>query len=356
MFRSRHLYTKRRLWLIVFLAVFLAYPLYFYSSALEPLNILGPGLPPPPRKPVVFIAANIYNNEEILDHWTVQVNQLIKWLGPSNVYVSIYENGSHDRTKAMLNKYDQYLNLLQIPHRIVTNPAEKDKDARRLVALAGLRNNVLEPLVDQDPKPDKILFLNDIIFQASDAIALLETNGGDYDAMCAMDFFGEFYDTFATRDADEGWVGSGNYPYFSHKPSRKLLYEESPIPVYSCWNGMIALNAKPFIENKISFRAIIPQEPSPPVEASECCLVHTDLRSLNYTRIYINPRIKVAYDTFHYWYARRIIRLLQPFYRVFNTPISILGTEEQEAWNIAVKDAYSQGVRPEDYPCLWPKD
>ncbi|KAL0094563.1 glycosyltransferase family 69 protein [Phycomyces blakesleeanus] len=355
MFHSRRLYTRRRLGLIIFFVVFLAYPLYFYSSAPERLNRLNLESPPA-RKPVVFIAANIYNNEEILDHWITQVNQLIKWLGASNVYLSIYENGSQDRTKSILEKYDQHLNLLQIPHRIVTSTVEKDENARRIVALAGLRNYLLEPLLDQDPKPDKILFLNDIIFKASDAIELLETYDGEYDAMCAMDFFGEFYDTFATREADGGWVGSGNYPYFSHKPSRKLLYEEKPIPVYSCWNGMIALNAKPFLENKISFRAIIPKEPGPPVEASECCLVHTDLRSLNYTRIYINPRIKVSYDTFHYWYAHSIIRLLQPFYRLFNTPTNTQTLEEQFAWNKAVDDAYSQGVRSEDYTCLWPKD
>ncbi|KAI7863188.1 mannosyltransferase 1, partial [Spinellus fusiger] len=247
----------------------------------------------------LFIAANLYNNEEILDHWTDQVSQLIAWVGASKVYVSIYENGrSTDRTKEMLGLYDQYLNESNIPHRIIMDITKKDETYRRVPMLAKLRNHALEPLLEQHPPPEKILFLNDIFFYASKAIQLINTKEGDYDAVCGMDFFGEFYDTFATREADERWVGSGKYPYFALEESRRLLYKEEPIPVYSCWNGIIALNAEPFLEvQRIEFRAIIPDEYEPVTEASECCLIHTDLRSLGYKRIYINPTVKVSKKT-----------------------------------------------------------
>lgn len=38
--------------------------------------------------------------------------------------------------------------------------------------------------------------------------------------------------------------------------SRDLFASGKPIPVFSCWNGMIALRAKPFIEDGIRFRGI----------------------------------------------------------------------------------------------------
>ena len=98
---------------------------------------------------------------------------------------------------------------------------------------------------------------------------------------------------FASREVDGKWVGSGNYPYFSDETSRKLLRHSELVPVYSCWNGMVAFNAKPFAEDKVAFRAIAPNEPDPILEASECCLIFTDLRSLDYNRVFIDPSVRV---------------------------------------------------------------
>ncbi|KAI9244291.1 cryptococcal mannosyltransferase 1-domain-containing protein [Phascolomyces articulosus] len=312
-------------------------------------------------RPSIFIAAALRNSESILDDWTTEVERLVAWAGPSRTFISIYENGSHDKTKEMLSDWQMKLIGTGIRHNIViddTNTVGSSTNTtdhkRRIVKLAQIRNLSLKPLYSQTTdKFDKILYLNDIVFDVKDAIRLLTTRNGDYDAVCGMDFFGEFYDMFATREEDGKWVGSGEYPYFADPTSQKLLRSSELVPVYSCWNGMVAFNAEPFQEKKVTYRAIVPDEPDPAVEASECCLIFTDLRALDYTRVYIDPGVKVAYDRFHYWYARNILPLWNIFLSFFNHPTNQLPNEQELEWTLRVNKVYEQGVDPRDYNCLW---
>ena len=80
-----------------------------------------------------------------------------------------------------------------IQHRIVLDDnaipgSDNTTDKiRRIVKLAKIRNLSLEPLHSQTTDQfDKILYLNDIVFDAKDAIRLLTTRDGDYDAVCGM--------------------------------------------------------------------------------------------------------------------------------------------------------------------------
>ncbi|KAI8381191.1 cryptococcal mannosyltransferase 1-domain-containing protein [Radiomyces spectabilis] len=305
------------------------------------------------NKDTIFIAANLFNSEDILPHWIAEVNQLINWIGPQKVYISIYENGSTDGTKAMLRDFDSQLEKDHVPHWIVVDAAAKTKQ-RRIPVLANLRNRALWPIGNITTTHfDKIVFLNDIIFTAKDVITLLDTNQGNYDAACGMDFFGEFYDLFATRDIHGHWLGSGNYPYFVDKTSQQLLRNNRPIPVYSCWNGMAVFDAKPFVEHRVAFRALLPEEPDPPLEASECCLIFKDLRDVKPDlRVLINPSVKVAYDRFHYWYSRHILSWYQPFYSLLNKP-NIPTILEEPTWKNKVKQAFDAHVDPSDEPCFW---
>jgi hypothetical protein len=45
-----------------------------------------------------YLAANLYNNEEVLPNMIQEIATLARALGPSRLYVSIYANGSTDRT------------------------------------------------------------------------------------------------------------------------------------------------------------------------------------------------------------------------------------------------------------------
>lgn len=153
--------------------------------------------------------------------------------------------GSRDETPQMLELWKEKLEAAGIRHTIVTHGTGFDGSLGRMTNLAKFRNEALAPLTAEY---EKILFLNDVVYDLSDAITLLNTKGGKYDAACAMDFFGQFYDVFATREITGKPVGSGNYPYFEDPGSRKLLRAGDPVPVFSCWNGMVALNSAPFLQ------------------------------------------------------------------------------------------------------------
>ncbi len=71
---------------------------------------------PPPILGNVFLAATLWNGEEVLrTHWSAAVLDLAMHLGLSRLYVSIYESGSWDNTKVELRKLDDDLARLQIP-------------------------------------------------------------------------------------------------------------------------------------------------------------------------------------------------------------------------------------------------
>ena len=80
---------------------------------------------------------------------------------------------------------------------------------KRIAFLAEVRNRALRPLEADPPVHfDKVLFLNDVMFNPVDAIQLLLSTNVDasgraqYGAVCAVDFINpfKFYDRFTTRD------------------------------------------------------------------------------------------------------------------------------------------------------------
>ncbi|KAF1841796.1 glycosyltransferase family 69 protein [Cucurbitaria berberidis CBS 394.84] len=221
-------------------------------------------LEPPPRNAKrIYIAAQHWNTARLLrSDWNAAVSALVQELGIENVFVSIYESGSYDDTKDALRELDFTLEGLQVKRSIVLSnishaeeiarqPTEhgwiKTLDGetrlRRIPFLATARNEVFKPLerlTAAGEHFDMILFLNDIVFSSEDVLRLLDTNGGDYAAACAMDFSKPpyFYDTFAVRDSSGHEALMQTWPYFRSYASRYAAERFLPVPVASCWNGM----------------------------------------------------------------------------------------------------------------------
>lgn len=143
--------------------------------------------PPPAPHERVYIASMHFNNAAILkSHWNDAVLKLTETFGPENVFVSIYESGSWDDSKALLQGLDRELEKRGVPHTVdisdVTHldelgNAEKGegwvdtargkRELRRIPYLAKLRNKTLKDLFELYKKGvtfDKVLFLNDVIF------------------------------------------------------------------------------------------------------------------------------------------------------------------------------------------------
>ncbi|KAK4630949.1 hypothetical protein CLAFUR4_02896 [Fulvia fulva] len=275
----------------------------------------------------IFIASIHWTNEAILRaHWNKAVVELANSIGPSNVYVSVYESGSMDDTKGALRDLDKDLGLAKIPrtivldatthqHEISKTPSETgwirtpggQLELRRIPYLARLRNIAMEPLAklgEKGIKFDKILFLNDVVFNTEDVRTLLATRDGDYAAACSLDFKNghSFYDTFALRDSQGHEQVTQSWPFFRSASSRQALKASKPVPVTSCWNGIVAMDAEPFYahEAPLRFRGISDSLAEYHLEGSECCLIHADNPMSRSKGVWLNPNVRVGYTVSAY--------------------------------------------------------
>ncbi|KAF7369350.1 hypothetical protein MVEN_00263600 [Mycena venus] len=200
----------------------------------------------------VFIAAMFYNNGEVLPYWIHEVTKLIHYLGPDNVFVSILESHSGDNSAALLQDFDKTLETLSVARRILTHdtsfqrPPSMDTAPPRIKYLADIRNYALEPLV-QHGGYTRVLFSNDIFIEAESIVELLDTKGGDYDMACGLDLgHWGLYDAWVIRDR-LGNIASKLWPYFLEELGFRAVMTDEPAPVFTCWNGIVAFSADPFL-------------------------------------------------------------------------------------------------------------
>ncbi|PWY66513.1 hypothetical protein BO94DRAFT_528673 [Aspergillus sclerotioniger CBS 115572] len=301
-------------------------------------NISGPGNPHDEK---IFVAAILYDQEGELagGRWGNALLRLIYLLGEDNVFLSIYENDGEAKGHQALRdlerklpcnrsiQIDPHLDLNTFPRVIAPGGAQRIK---RTNYLAELRNRALRPL-DEHPeiKYDRILYLNDVIFDPIDVLHLLFSTNSDqngvaqYRAACAVDFSNpfKFYDTYATRDLDGYGIGLQFFPWYttagSGQSRRDMLGGKDAVRVRSCWGGMVAFDAKYFQrrDNPVRFRA----DPDVFFDGSESCIIHADIqdppsndKEVHDSGIYMNPFVRVAYTERTYswlWLTRRFEKL-----------------------------------------------
>ncbi|KAI0631908.1 cryptococcal mannosyltransferase 1-domain-containing protein [Trametes polyzona] len=209
-----------------------------------------------PQKERIFIAAAFHQNEEVLPYWTRNMKQVITYLGTDNVFVSIVENYSSDRSPDLLRAFASDLEGMGVRHRVLVQDETVKKPEHvewnpRIEFLAAIRNQALEPLLSAaargEPAYDRVLFSNDVYVEPESVLELLRTRDGDYDFACGLDF-GHFgaYDMWVLRDR-VGRLTAGIWPYFFDAASAEALKNEEPVPVYTCWNGIVAFRADPLL-------------------------------------------------------------------------------------------------------------
>ena len=276
-----------------------------------------------------YITATIVNMEGIIGQYLNEMAKLIHYLGKENVIVSIVENGdSLDNTAFYLKQFQKYLNEEKIINRFLLDHEiynekddqimlfeEHDSGYLRIKFYSQLRNKCLELLYDipnLNFSNTKIIFFNDIIFEYENIINLLSTNNEDYDAVCGLDFYDIFYDSWVSIDLS-GYSLKHDFPYFVNKEGQDLVLNHKPIRVFSCWNGVTVFTAEPLKDKKIQFRYELHEDRI--VEhylnsdqkfsyESECTYFHIDLFSLGYTKTFINPDVRVAYE-YEYYFQKK---------------------------------------------------
>ncbi|KAJ7128273.1 cryptococcal mannosyltransferase 1-domain-containing protein [Mycena filopes] len=282
-----------------------------------------------------------HNSAAVLPYWTREIVKLINYLGPDNVFISILESYSTDASPGILRELDKTLQNMGVPRRVLT----EDMSVRRLDSmntlprrveyLAALRNRVIEPLVAHGGY-GRLLFSNDIFLEADEMVELLDTNGGEYDIACGLDF-GPWGGVLRDR---LGRMVSTLYPYFATGTDLRAVMADAPVRVFSCWNGIVSIRPDPFLPHALrtdrlattpQSRALPPSHPLYPHAAnitpatappllfrasapdepfwSESFLLPYDLRRVYaLDKIYVNPRVISAYEWRYYVWFKYVLR------------------------------------------------
>jgi hypothetical protein len=178
--------------LLVIIFVYTVVDGLFLLSSLRPSHHFRP-IPRVANLEQIFIASIHWNNADILrSHWNQALLELVQFLGPKSVFVSLLENGSWDDSKHALRELDDQLAKFGVPRRIVLEDISREaeitrtpsvnesgwiwtprsrRELRRIPHLAELRNRVMLELgraSDSEGKHfDKVLWLNDVVFTVS---------------------------------------------------------------------------------------------------------------------------------------------------------------------------------------------
>ena len=140
-----------------------------------------------------FFAINLYNSFDVIPDIFSTLFRVASVLGYQNVFVSIYENGSTDQTKALLRIFDALTRSVGM--RVVIRTSHRTRGAfnHRIEYLAEVRNAALVPLHelrDQEGEFfDTIVFMNDVLPCVDDVLELIwQSRRQNAGLTCAADY------------------------------------------------------------------------------------------------------------------------------------------------------------------------
>jgi len=264
-----------------------------------------------------FFAINLYNSFDIIPDLFATLFRVAAILGYHNVFVSIYENGSTDQTKALLRIFDALTRSVGMRITIRTSMRTRGAFNHRIEYLAEVRNAAFVPLHElRDSESeyfDTIVFMNDVLPCLDDLLELIwQSRRNNAGITCAADYMYHdeigspvFYDNWVARDING--TALENAPFeaiFHHEKSGARFQHHLPVQVQSCWNGIAILDPAPFYSPPhVRFRMARIMEGE--CSASECSLICNDYWEAGYGRIMMVPRVKLAYD-------RKVFDIIHP--------------------------------------------
>jgi alpha-1,3-mannosyltransferase len=140
-----------------------------------------------------FFAINLYNSFDVMPDLFATLFRVSAVLGYHNVYVSIYENGSNDQTKALLRIFDALARTVGLRVIIRTSMRTRGAFNHRIEYLAEVRNAAMVPLHElRDTEGevfDSIVFMNDILPCVDDVLELIwQSRKQNAGITCAADY------------------------------------------------------------------------------------------------------------------------------------------------------------------------
>ena len=140
-----------------------------------------------------FFAINLYNSFDIIPDLFATLFRVGAVLGYHNVFVSIYENGSSDQTKALLRVFDALTRSVGMRFVIRTSQRTRGAFNHRIEYLAEVRNSAFVPLHElrdaENEYFDTIIFMNDILPCVDDLLELIwQSRRNNAGITCAADY------------------------------------------------------------------------------------------------------------------------------------------------------------------------
>ncbi|KAF8335285.1 glycosyltransferase family 69 protein [Amanita rubescens] len=247
----------------------------------------------PPSDHKYYFAINLYNSFDIIPTYLPLFLESPSVLGFQNVYVSIYENGSTDQTKALLRIFDALTKSVGLRVAIRTSMRTRGAFNHRIEYLAEIRNAAFGPLHDlrdsENEYFETIIFMNDVLPCVDDLLELIwQSRRNNAGITCATDYM--YHDEISAPVDINGTA-------LEKRASRRRGFQRHlPVQVQSCWNGIAILDSKPFYTPpQVRFRMARITEGE--CSASECSLICNDYWEAGYGRIMMVPRVKLAYDS-----------------------------------------------------------
>jgi alpha-1,3-mannosyltransferase len=262
-----------------------------------------------------FFALNLHQSQLVLPRLMSSIVEAMRFLGPEHCAISVVEGRSTDGTDDILRALKPQVEAMGARFFLEHSSIDTmNGDRDRIEALAELRNAALAPLKANDGmknmagiySPDAIvIFINDIAMCPEDILELVYQHvNQDSHMTCAFDWIFNgtlFYDVWVSRSLagnlffeiphDGSWTYSQDL-FFDDPYSRKRYESLRPLQVYSCWGGMVVLDAAPFVEETVKFRSS---------RAGECymgepTLLAKDLFRRGLGKIMVVPSVNVAYN------------------------------------------------------------
>ena len=140
-----------------------------------------------------FFAINLYNSFDIIPDLFATLFRVAAILGYHNVFVSIYENGSTDQTKALLRIFDALTRSTGMRITIRSSMRTRGAFNHRIEYLAEVRNAAFVPLHElRDTEGeyfDTIVFMNDVLPCVDDLLELIwQSRRNNAGITCAADY------------------------------------------------------------------------------------------------------------------------------------------------------------------------
>lgn len=280
-------------------------------------DYVPPTRPQHPDTHKYFFAINLYNSFDVIPDLFATLFRVSSIVGYQNVYVSIYENGSTDQTKALLQIFDALCKSVGLRVKIQTSMRTRGAFNHRIEYLAEVRNAAFVPLHDlrntQNEYFDTIIFMNDILPCVDDLLELIwQSRKNNAGITCATDYmFHEelgspvFYDNWVARDINGTALENAPFESVFHHPyAQERFQRHLPVQMQSCWNGIAIMDPAPFYAPPhVRFRMARITEGE--CSASECSLIGNDYWDAGYGRLLMVPRVKLAYDN-------RVFEIIHP--------------------------------------------